>query len=110
MLNRGEIVGMVEETGESLGSVDIFINNAGIQHTEAIETFPPKKWDAIIAINLSAAFHGISAVVPQMMERGFGRIINVNSAHALVGSPFNSAHVAAKHGIAELTKSHRHRS
>lgn len=104
MLNRDEIVGMVEQTRESLGSVDILINNAGIQHVEAIETFPPEKWDAIIAINLSAAFHGISAVVPQMKERSFGRIINIASAHALVGSPFKSAYVAAKHGIAGLTK------
>ena len=104
MLNRDEIVGMVEQTRESLGSVDILINNAGIQHVEAIETFPPEKWDAIIAINLSAAFHGISAVVPQMKERGFGRIINIASTHALVGSPFKSAYVAAKHGIAGLTK------
>ena len=104
MLNRDEIVGMVEQTRESLGSVDILINNAGIQHVEAIETFPPEKWDAIIAINLSAAFHGVSAVVPQMNERGFGRIINIASAHALVGSPFKSAYVAAKHGIAGLTK------
>jgi 3-hydroxybutyrate dehydrogenase len=104
MLNRDEIVGMVEQTRESLGSVDILINNAGIQHVEAIETFPPEKWDAIIAINLSAAFHGISAAVPQMKERGFGRIINIASAHALVGSPFKSAYVAAKHGIAGLTK------
>ncbi len=95
MLNREEIVGMVDQTRESLGSVDILINNAGIQHVEAIETFPPEKWDAIIAINLSAAFHGISAVVPQMKERGFGRIINIASAHALVGSPFKSAYVAA---------------
>ena len=104
MLNRDEIVGMVEQTRESLGSVDILINNAGIQHVEAIETFPPEKWDAIIAINLSAAFHGIGAVVPQMKERGFGRIINIASAHALVGSPFKAAYVAAKHGIAGLTK------
>ncbi len=104
MLNREEIVGMVDQTRESLGSVDILINNAGIQHVEAIETFPPEKWDAIIAINLSAAFHGISAVVPQMKKRGFGRIISIASAHALVGSPFKSAYVAAKHGIAGLTK------
>ncbi len=104
MLNRDEIVGMVEQTRKSLGSVDILINNAGIQHVEAIETFPPEKWDAIIAINLSAAFHGISAVVPHMKERGFGQIINVASAHALVGSPFKSAYVAATHGIAGLTK------
>lgn len=104
MMDRRDIIGMVDEAHEAFGSVDILVNNAGIQHVESIETFPPEKWDAIIAINLSAAFHGIQAVIGAMKERGFGRIINIASAHALVASPFKSAYVAAKHGIAGLTK------
>ena len=104
MMDRHEIVGMVETAREAFGSVDILVNNAGIQHVAPIETFPPEKWDAIIAINLSAAFHGMRAVLPDMKERRFGRIINIASAHALVASPFKSAYVAAKHGIAGLTK------
>jgi 3-hydroxybutyrate dehydrogenase len=86
------------------GKVDVLVNNAGIQHVEAIETFPIEKWDAIIAINLSAAFHAIRAVVPGMKSRRFGRIINVASAHALVASPYKSAYVTAKHGLLGLTK------
>ena len=101
----GDITGMVEAARKTFGRVDILVNNAGIQHVEAIETFPPAKWDAIIAINLSSAFHAIRAVVPEMKARKWGRIINVASAHALVASPFKSAYVAAKHGIAGLTKS-----
>ena len=104
MMNRDEIAEMVETAREALGSVDVLVNNAGIQHVAPIETFPPEKWDAIIAINLSAAFHGMRAVIPDMKERRFGRIINIASAHALVASPFKSAYVAAKHGIAGLTK------
>ncbi len=104
MMNREDILKMVEDAGAAFGSVDILVNNAGIQHVEAIETFPPEKWDAIIAINLSAAFHGMGAAIPAMKERGYGRIINIASAHALVASPFKSAYVAAKHGIAGLTK------
>ena len=99
-----DVRGMVEWSEAEFGQVDILVNNAGIQHVEAIETFPAAKWDQIIAINLSAAFHAISAAVPGMKARGFGRIINVASAHALVASPFKSAYVAAKHGIAGLTK------
>ena len=95
---------MVEDARRISGSVDVLVNNAGIQHVEAIETFPPAKWDAIIAINLSSAFHGIRAVVPGMKERRWGRIINIASAHALVASPFKSAYVAAKHGLLGLTK------
>ena len=87
-----------------LGKVDVLVNNAGIQHVEAIETFPVAKWDAIIAINLSSAFHAIRAVVPEMKARKWGRIINIASAHGLVASPFKSAYVAAKHGILGLTK------
>ena len=78
--------------------------NCNHRHVAPIETFPPEKWDAIIAINLSSAFHGMRAVIPDMKERRFGRIINIASAHALVASPFKSAYVAAKHGIAGLTK------
>ncbi len=104
MTEPDEIAGMVEATREAFGSVDVLVNNAGIQHVASVETFPPEKWDAIIAINLSSAFHGIRAVIPGMKERGFGRIINVASAHALVASPYKSAYVAAKHGVAGLTK------
>ena len=104
MMDGHEIVGMIEIARETFGAVDILVNNAGIQHVAPIETFPPEKWDAIIAINLSAAFHGMRAVIPDMKERRFGRIINIASAHALVASPFKSAYVAAKHGIAGLTK------
>ena len=95
---------MVEDTRRLLGKVDVLVNNAGIQHVEAIETFPVAKWDAIIAIDLSSAFHAIRAVVPEMKARKWGRIINIASAHGLVASPFKSAYVAAKHGILGLTK------
>jgi len=104
MLKPDEITGMIETAEAEFGSVDILVNNAGIQHVSPVEDFPPEKWDAIIAINLSSAFHGISAAVPGMKKRGWGRIINTASAHALVASPFKSAYVAAKHGIAGLTK------
>jgi 3-hydroxybutyrate dehydrogenase len=86
------------------GGIDILVNNAGIQHVAPIDEFPPAKWDAIIAINLTAAFHAIRLALPAMKARKFGRIINVASAHALVASPFKSAYVAAKHGIAGLTR------
>ncbi len=86
------------------GAIDMLVNNAGIQHVAPIDEFPPGRWDAIIAINLSAAFHTIRLALPAMRSRGWGRIINVASAHALVASPFKSAYVAAKHGIAGLTK------
>lgn len=104
MSKPAEIDGMVEATRNAFGQVDVLVNNAGIQHVEAVETFPIAKWDAIIAINLSAAFHTIRAVVPEMKQRQWGRIINIASAHALVASPFKSAYVAAKHGILGLTK------
>lgn len=100
----GDIEGMVEAGRKAFGKIDILVNNAGIQRVEAIETFPPAKWDAIIAINLSSAFHTIRAVVAEMKERNWGRIINIASAHAMVASPFKSAYVASKHGIAGLTK------
>jgi 3-hydroxybutyrate dehydrogenase len=99
-----EIVAMVEGANQAFGTVDVLVNNAGIQHVEAIETFPVDKWDAIIAIDLSSAFHGIRAVVPGMKARKWGRIINIASAHGLVASPFKSAYVAAKHGVLGLTK------
>ena len=95
---------MVADAIQKLGSVDILVNNAGIQFVSPIEEFPPEKWDQIIAINLSSAFHAIRAAVPGMKAKKWGRIINTASAHALVASPFKSAYVAAKHGIAGLTK------
>jgi 3-hydroxybutyrate dehydrogenase len=104
MSKPAEIVGMVVEAEKAFGAVDILVNNAGIQHVAPIEDFPGEKWDAIIAINLSSAFHAIRAVAPGMKKRDWGRIINTASAHALVASPFKSAYVAAKHGIAGLTK------
>ena len=95
---------MVRLAEETFGSVDILVNNAGIQFVSPVEDFPVEKWDQIIAINLSSAFHAIRAAVPGMKARGWGRIINTASAHSLVASPFKSAYVAAKHGIAGLTK------
>jgi len=89
---------------KSFGSVDVLVNNAGVQHVAPIEEFSVDKWNAIIAINLSSAFHTIRAAVPGMKRRGWGRIITTASAHSLVASPFKSAYVAAKHGIAGLTK------
>jgi 3-hydroxybutyrate dehydrogenase len=104
MSKSTEIVAMIEAARDAFGKVDVLVNNAGIQHVEPVETFPVEKWNAIIAINLSAAFHAIRAVVPEMKSRKWGRIINVASAHALVASPFKSAYVAAKHGVLGLTK------
>ena len=95
---------MVAETISAYGRLDIVVNNAGIQHVAPIEEFPTQKWDAILAINLSSAFHTIRTALPTMRTQGFGRIINVASAHGLVASPFKSAYVAAKHGIIGLTK------
>jgi len=92
-------------TIDTFGSVDILVNNAGIQHVAPVEELPLDKWDAIIAVNLSASFHTIRNAVPHMKKAGWGRIVNVASAHALVASPFKSAYVAAKHGVAGLTKS-----
>jgi 3-hydroxybutyrate dehydrogenase len=104
MSKPAEITAMVAEAGQVFGQVDVLVNNAGIQHVEPVETFPPEKWDAILAINLSSAFHATRAVVPGMKARRWGRIINVASAHALVASPFKSAYVAAKHGVLGFTK------
>jgi 3-hydroxybutyrate dehydrogenase len=99
-----EIEAMIAEAQKQLGSLDILVNNAGIQFVSPIEDFPPEKWDAIIAINLSSAFHAIRAAVPGMKAQKWGRIISTASAHSLVASPFKSAYVSAKHGIAGLTK------
>jgi len=104
MTRPTEIAAMVEDAIRAFGQVDVLVNNAGIQHVEPVETFPPEKWDAILAINLSAAFHGIRAVLGGMKERRWGRIINMASTHGLVASPYKSAYVAAKHGIIGLTK------
>ncbi len=104
MTKPDEISNMVKTAFKLFGQVDVLVNNAGIQHVEAIETFPVAKWDAIIAIDLSSAFHAMRAVVADMKVRKWGRIINVASAHALVASPFKSAYVAAKHGLLGLTK------
>ncbi len=95
---------MVGEARNAFGNIDVLVNNAGIQHVEPVETFPIEKWNAILAIDLSAAFHAARAVIPEMKERKWGRIINIASAHALVASPYKSAYVAAKHGISGLTK------
>ncbi len=104
MSKSDQIAAMVAQAEEAFGSVDVLVNNAGIQHVSPVEEFPPEKWDAIIAINLSSAFHATRAAVPGMKRRGWGRIINTASAHSLVASPFKSAYVAAKHGIAGFTK------
>ncbi len=99
-----EIEGLVKQAEETFGSIDILVNNAGIQHVSPVDEFPTEKWDLILALNLSAAFHTTRLIVPMMKAKGWGRIINIASAHALVASPFKSAYVAAKHGVAGLTK------
>ncbi|KQT87222.1 3-hydroxybutyrate dehydrogenase [Methylobacterium sp. Leaf466] len=100
-----EIAGLIELGERSFGSVDVLVNNAGVQFVSPIEDFPPEKWEQIIALNLSSAFYTMRAAIPGMKARKWGRIINTASAHSLVASPFKSAYVAAKHGIAGLTKS-----
>jgi 3-hydroxybutyrate dehydrogenase len=104
MSKPDECRALVAKTAERFGSVDILVNNAGIQHVAPVEEFPIGKWDAIIAINLSSAFHTTAAAIPLMKANGGGRIVNIASAHGLVASPFKSAYVAAKHGIMGLTK------
>ena len=104
MSKPAEIEDMIRSTESKLGRIDFLINNAGIQHVSAIETFPVERWDAIIAINLSSAFHTTRCALPGMKKRGFGRIVNIASAHGLVASANKSAYVAAKHGIVGLTK------
>ena len=104
MTKPNEITDLVESAADTFGSVDVLVNNAGIQHVSPIEDFPVEKWDAIIAINMTSAFHTIRQVLPGMKQRRWGRIINLASAHGLVASPFKSAYVAAKHGVLGLTK------
>jgi 3-hydroxybutyrate dehydrogenase len=104
LMDADACAALVNNTLDRFGRLDILVNNAGIQHVSPIEEFPVEKWNAIIALNLSAAFHTIRTAMPAMKKAGFGRIINVASAHALVASPFKSAYVAAKHGILGLTK------
>jgi 3-hydroxybutyrate dehydrogenase len=104
MTKPAEIAAMIQLAETQFGGVDVLVNNAGIQYVAAIEEFPIEKWDAIIAINLSAAFHAIRAAVPGMKARKWGRIINTASAHSLVASPFKAAYIAAKHGLVGLTK------
>ena len=99
-----EIEAMLKRCAEELGGPDILVNNAGIQHVAPVDDFPPEKWDAIIAINLSSAFHTTRLALPAMKQKKWGRIVNTASAHSLVASPNKSAYVAAKHGIAGLTK------
>jgi 3-hydroxybutyrate dehydrogenase len=104
MTKPAEIADMVKTAEKTFGSLDVLVNNAGIQFVSPIEDFPIDKWDQILAINLSAAFHAIRAAVPGMKSRKWGRIISTASAHSLVASPFKSAYVTAKHGLAGLTK------
>jgi 3-hydroxybutyrate dehydrogenase len=104
MSKPADIAGMVAATERELGRVDILVNNAGIQHVAPIDSFPDDRWDAIIAINLSASFHAIKAALPGMKRRGFGRIVNIASAHGLVASGEKVGYVAAKHGLVGLTK------
>ena len=104
MSQPAQIRAMAELARAEFGKIDIIVNNAGIQHVAPIEDFPETKWDAVLAINLSSAFHLIKAVIPEMKARRFGRIINIASAHGLTASPFKSAYVAAKHGMIGLSK------
>lgn len=104
MMKPDEIAAMIAEAEKEFGAIDILVNNAGIQHVAPVDEFPIEKWDQIIAINLSSAFHTTRAALPKMKAKGWGRIINTASAHAFVASPFKSAYVSAKHGIAGFTK------
>ncbi len=104
MLRHNQIAEMVTDTEREFGRVDILVNNAGIQHVAPVEEFPIEKWDAVLAINLSSSFHTMRAAIPGMKARNFGRLINICSAHSLRASPNKVAYVAAKHGLAGLTK------
>ena len=104
MSKPAEVRAMIDEATEALGGVDILVNNAGIQHTAPIEAFPAERWDAILAINLSAVFHATAAALPGMKKRNWGRVINIASTHGLVASVNKAAYVAAKHGVVGLTK------
>ena len=105
MTKPEEIAEMIATAEEEFGSVDILVNNAGIQFVSPMDEFPIEKWDAIIAINMNSNFHTMRAALPGMKTRGWGRIVNIASAHSLVASPFKSAYVAAKHGVAGMSKS-----
>jgi len=104
MTKPAQIAAMVEEAVEAFGQVDVLVNNAGIQHVAAVDEFPVDKWDAILAINLSSAFHATRASLPAMKRAQWGRIINMASIHGLIASPYKSAYTAAKHGLVGLTK------
>ncbi|WP_441243758.1 3-hydroxybutyrate dehydrogenase [Tardiphaga sp. 768_D3_N2_1] len=104
MADGNDIAAMMAQAAQEFGGVDILVNNAGIQYVAPLEEFPVEKWDAITAINLTSAFHTTRLAIPHMKAKSWGRIVNIASAHALVASPFKSAYVAAKHGIAGLTK------
>ncbi len=104
MSRQDQIEAMLARAAQQLGGIDVLVNNAGIQHVAPVDEFPVEKWNAILAINLSAAFHTTRLALPHMKFNGWGRIVNIASAHALVASPFKSAYVAAKHGIAGFTK------
>jgi 3-hydroxybutyrate dehydrogenase len=104
MSKPGEIEAMMKRCADELGGPDIIVNYAGIQHVSPVDDFPPEKWDAILAFNLSAVFHTTRLAVPGMKRKGWGRVINTASAHSLVASPNKSAYVAAKHGVAGFTK------
>lgn len=104
-LSQADVVRQfMEQSAQALGGIDILVNNAGIQHTDLIEDFPAERWNAVIALNLSAVFHSTAAVLPHMKKQGWGRIINIASAHGLVASAQKAAYVAAKHGVVGLTK------
>ncbi|HEY0419192.1 MAG TPA: 3-hydroxybutyrate dehydrogenase [Acetobacteraceae bacterium] len=104
-LSRPDAVAdMIERSSRAFGPVDVLVNNAGVQHVGPIDDYPPEKWDLILAVNLSAVFHATRAVLPGMKKRGWGRIVNIASAHGLVASPFKGAYVAAKHGVVGFTK------
>jgi 3-hydroxybutyrate dehydrogenase len=104
MMKPSEIAGVVAQTEKDFGSLDVLVNNAGIQHVANVEDFPVEKWDAILAVNLSSSFHTVRAALPGMKTRKFGRIVNIASAHGLVASGQKAAYVAAKHGLVGFTK------
>ena len=104
MSDPDAIEAFVKSAEDTFGGVDIVVNNAGIQTVEPVETFPKDRWDLIVAINMSSAFHTVRAAMPGMKERGWGRVINIASAHGLTASPFKAAYIAAKHGVVGLTK------
>jgi 3-hydroxybutyrate dehydrogenase len=104
MSKPDEVRGLIRAATHEMGRVDVLVNNAGIQHVAKVQDFPPERWDAVIAINLSAAFHATAEALPQMLQRNWGRIVNIASAHGLVASVEKAAYVAAKHGLVGLTK------